>query len=91
MMPSISAVLCTIVLRFVDPAVSAMAKMDSIMAGSASVATMASRLLPIPPNADPASKPARIKKERAEGQEIYQRDDVTGKVERILGDKDRHQ
>jgi hypothetical protein len=62
MMPSISAVLWTMVLRLVEPAVSAMAKMDSIMAGSASVATMASRLLPIPPKADPASKPARIKK-----------------------------
>jgi hypothetical protein len=32
------------------------------MAGSVSDATMASRLLPIPPNVDPASSPARIRK-----------------------------
>jgi hypothetical protein len=50
------------VLKFVEPAVSAMERIDNIMAGSASVATIASRLLPIPPNADPASSPARIRK-----------------------------
>lgn len=50
------------VLKFAEPAVSKMERMDSIMAGSANVATIASRLLPIPPNADPASSPARIRK-----------------------------
>ena len=49
-------------LRLVEPAVNAMAKMERIMAGSVSDATIASRLLPIPPNADPVSSPARIRK-----------------------------
>ena len=35
---------------------------DNIIAGSARVAMIASRLLPMPPNADPASSPARIRK-----------------------------
>ena len=60
--PSNKAVLWTIVLRLVDPAVSAIAKIAMIMAGSVSEATIASRLLPIPPNEEPASSPARMRK-----------------------------
>ena len=61
-MPSSKAVLWTIVLRLVEPAVRPTAKMDRIMAGSVRDATIASRLLPMPPNADPVSRPARIRK-----------------------------
>jgi hypothetical protein len=37
-------------------------KIESIIAGSVNEKTMASRLLPIPPKADPASMPASMRK-----------------------------
>ncbi len=52
----------TICPRLVEPALSASAKMASATVGSASAATVISRLAPIPPNGEPGSSPARERK-----------------------------
>ena len=44
--------------RFVEPAASASERMASAMAGSLMAAMVISRLLPMPPNAEPGSRPA---------------------------------
>ena len=44
--------------RLVEPALSASAKIASATVGSASAATVISRLEPMPPNAEPGSSPA---------------------------------
>ena len=49
----------------VEPAISASEKTMVIIAGSASVANIASRLAPRPPKLVPTSKPASARKKRA--------------------------
>ena len=49
----------------VEPAISASVKTIMIIAGSASVANIASRLEPMPPKLVPTSMPAKRKEERA--------------------------
>jgi hypothetical protein len=48
--------------RFVDPALEASAKTASATVGSARAATVTSRLAPMPPNAEPGSRPASARK-----------------------------
>src|SRR2546425_3569024 len=48
--------------RLVEPAPRASAKIASASVGSASAATVTSRLAPIPPNAEPGSRPASARK-----------------------------
>ncbi len=60
--PGLVMVRATIWPRLVEPALRARAKMASATAGSASAATVISRLAPIPPKGEPGSRPARERK-----------------------------
>ena len=58
----VANVRATICPRLVEPALSARAKIASATVGSASAATVISRLAPIPPNGEPGSSPASARK-----------------------------
>jgi len=64
--PTPAVIAAATVESWVDPATSASEKTMTIIAGSASVANIASRLAPRPPKLVPTSSPASARKKRAE-------------------------
>ena len=56
---------CEIPAKLVVPVIKAALKIDSGIAGSMMEEIIISRLLPIPPKVDPASKAAKVMKNRA--------------------------